>query len=58
VTIKKSLATENHAQTIFVTYSYPLSAHLQKPLAVCAVVAGLFILGAGLRRVDMGIEKK
>lgn len=57
VTIKKALATENHAQTIYVTYSYPLSAHLQKPLAISAVVAGLFILGAGLRRIDLGIEK-
>lgn len=58
VTIKKALATEQHAQNVFVTYSYALSAQLQKPLAVSAVVAGLFVLGAGLRRVDFGIEKK
>jgi oligosaccharyltransferase complex subunit alpha (ribophorin I) len=58
VTIKKSFATEHHAQNVYVTYSYPLSAQLQKPIAVSALVAGLFILGAGLRRVDFGIETK
>lgn len=58
ITIKKALATEKHAQNIYITYSYPLSAQLQKPLAISAVFAGLFLLGAALRRVDYNIEKK
>jgi len=58
ITIKKAFATEKHAQPIYITYDYPLSAQLQKPLAVSAVLAGLFLLGAGLRRVDFGINEK
>jgi oligosaccharyltransferase complex subunit alpha (ribophorin I) len=58
ITIKKAQATEKHAQNIYITYSYPLSAQLQKPLAISAVLAGLFLLGTGLRRVDYSIEKK
>jgi oligosaccharyltransferase complex subunit alpha (ribophorin I) len=58
VTIRKARCTESHGQNIYVTYTYPLSAQLQKPLAVAAVIGGLFILIMGLRRVDYGIERK
>jgi oligosaccharyltransferase complex subunit alpha (ribophorin I) len=58
ITIKKSGCTEKHAQPIYITYEYPLSAQLQKPLAVSAVLTGLFLLGAGMRRVDFGINEK
>lgn len=39
-----------------VTYDYPLSAQLQKPLTVATVLAGLFVLAMGLRRVDFSLE--
>ncbi|EIW71206.1 hypothetical protein TREMEDRAFT_71088 [Tremella mesenterica DSM 1558] len=58
ITIRKTRCTEFHAQSIYVTYEYPLSALLQKPLTVAAVVGGLFVLSMGLRRVDLQIEKK
>ncbi|KAK8847450.1 hypothetical protein IAR55_005308 [Kwoniella newhampshirensis] len=58
VTIKKAHCTENHAQNVYVTYSYPLSAQLQKPTAVASVVGSLFLLGMGLRRVNYSIDKK
>jgi len=58
ITIKKQACTEKHAQTIYITYDYSLSAQLQKPMAVSAVLAGLFLLGAGMRRVDFGINEK
>jgi len=58
ITIKKTFATEKHALPIYITYDYPLSAQLQKPLAVTAVLAGLFLLGASLRRVNFGLNEK
>ncbi|KAK4684417.1 oligosaccharyltransferase complex subunit alpha (ribophorin I), partial [Tremellales sp. Uapishka_1] len=58
ITLKKARCTENHAVNVYVTYTYPLSAQLQKPFMVSAVVGGLFILAMGLRRIDIGIEKK
>jgi len=41
-----------------VTYTYPLSAHFQKPLAIASVVGGVFILMMGLRRIDYSLEPK
>ncbi|ORX38806.1 Ribophorin I [Kockovaella imperatae] len=58
ITLRKSLCTENHAQTVYVTYTYSSGAQLQKPLTVAAVIGGLFILGFGLRRVDYSLDKK
>ncbi|WVQ83289.1 hypothetical protein IAT38_005428 [Cryptococcus sp. DSM 104549] len=58
VTLKKALCTEQHAQTVYVTYLYPFSATLQKPLTVTSIVGGLFVLGMGLRRVNYSIDKK
>lgn len=40
------------------TYTYPLSAHFQKPLAVATVVGGVFILVMGLRRIDYSLDPK
>jgi oligosaccharyltransferase complex subunit alpha (ribophorin I) len=73
VTLSKTRCTENHGETIYVseesvylvpvlisrqvTYTYPLTAQLQKPVTVAAVVGGLFILAMGLRRVDYRIDK-
>ncbi|CAD6584510.1 MAG: dolichyl-diphosphooligosaccharide--protein glycosyltransferase subunit 1 [Tremellales sp. Tagirdzhanova-0007] len=57
ITLRKTRCTENHAQPVYILYTYPLSAQLQKPLTVAAVVGGLFVLAMGLRRVDYGIEK-
>jgi oligosaccharyltransferase complex subunit alpha (ribophorin I) len=58
INLFKSLATENHAQIVYVTYEYPLSASLQKPLTVASVVGGLFVVYMGLRRVNYGFEGK
>jgi oligosaccharyltransferase complex subunit alpha (ribophorin I) len=58
VTITKSAVTEHHAQNIYVTYSYPLSAQLQKPLLVSSVVGSLLLAFLVLRRVDYSIDKK
>ncbi|TXT10813.1 hypothetical protein VHUM_02318 [Vanrija humicola] len=55
VTITKALVTENHAQNVFVSYNYPLSAQLQKPLIVTAVVGVLLFVFIVLRRVDYNI---
>lgn len=41
-----------------VSYTYPVSSLLHKPLTVAGVVLGLFMLGLGLRRVDYSIERK
>ncbi|ORY30341.1 Ribophorin I [Naematelia encephala] len=57
ITLTKTMCTENHAQNVYVTYTYPTSATLQKPLTVSAVVGGLFILMMGLRRIDYSIDK-
>jgi oligosaccharyltransferase complex subunit alpha (ribophorin I) len=56
VTITKALVTENHAQSVYVTYSYPLSAQLQKPLVVTAVIGSLLIAFMVLRRVNYSID--
>ena len=58
ITLRKSQVTENHAQNVYVTYEYPSTALLQKPLTIAAVIGGVFILSMGLRRVDLSIEKK
>ncbi|WVO16618.1 hypothetical protein L204_104297 [Cryptococcus depauperatus] len=58
VTIRKARCTENHAKTIFVTYSYPLSAQMQKPIAIAFVVGSVLLLGIGLRRVNYSINQK
>ncbi|OCF76992.1 oligosaccharyltransferase complex subunit alpha (ribophorin I) [Kwoniella mangroviensis CBS 8886] len=58
ITLKKTQSTENHAQNVYVTYHYPLSAQLQKPLTIASLVGSLFLLGMGLRRVNYSIEKK
>ncbi|TYJ56949.1 hypothetical protein B9479_002395 [Cryptococcus floricola] len=58
ITIKKARCTEQHAKNVYVTYHYPFSAQIQKPLAVASVVASLFLLGIGLRRVNYSIDKK
>ena len=58
VTITKALVTENHAQPVYVTYSYPLSAQLQKPLVVTSVVGSLLLAFLLLRRVDYTLDKK
>jgi oligosaccharyltransferase complex subunit alpha (ribophorin I) len=58
ITLFKNHVTENHAQTVYVTYQYPMAASLQKPLTVATVVGGLFVLVMGLRRVDFGFERR
>ncbi|WVR04659.1 hypothetical protein IAU60_001670 [Kwoniella sp. DSM 27419] len=58
VTLRKARVTEKHAQDIYVTYHYPLSAQFQKPLAVSTLVGSLFLLGMALRRVNYSIDKK
>lgn len=58
VTITKSVVTENHAQPVYITYNYPLSAQLQKPLTVSAVVGAVLIAFMVLRRVDYNIDNK
>ncbi|OXG13757.1 oligosaccharyltransferase complex subunit alpha (ribophorin I) [Cryptococcus neoformans Tu259-1] len=58
VTLRKARCTENHAKTVYVTYSYPFSALMRKPLTVASVVAGLFLLAMGLRRVSYSIDKQ
>lgn len=58
VTITKSLVTENHAQNVYVSYNYPLSAQLQKPLIVTAVVGVLLAVFIVLRRVDYNIASE
>lgn len=58
VTITKRLVTENHAQPVFVTYAYPLSARFSKPIAVAAFAASGLALFMLLRRVNYDIEKK
>ncbi|WVQ75945.1 hypothetical protein IAR50_005580 [Cryptococcus sp. DSM 104548] len=58
ITIKKARCTEQHAKDVYVTYHYPFSAQIQKPLAVASVVGSLFLLGIGLRRVNYSIDKK
>lgn len=40
------------------TYTYPLAAHFQKPLAVATVVGGVFVLVMGLRRIDYSLDPK
>ncbi|KAL1408707.1 dolichyl-diphosphooligosaccharide--protein glycosyltransferase subunit 1 [Vanrija albida] len=55
VTITKALVTENHAQNVYVSYNYPLSAQLQKPLIVTGVVGVLLFVFIVLRRVDYNI---
>ncbi|WWC86854.1 uncharacterized protein L201_001733 [Kwoniella dendrophila CBS 6074] len=57
ITLKKTQLTENHAQNVYVTYHYPLSAQFQKPLTIASLVGSLFLLGMGLRRVNYSIEK-
>ncbi|OCF32578.1 oligosaccharyltransferase complex subunit alpha (ribophorin I) [Kwoniella heveanensis BCC8398] len=58
ITLKKARCTSRHDQDVYVTYHYPLSAQLQKPIAVGSLVASLFILGMALRRVNYSIDKK
>ena len=74
ITIKKQKCTEHHAQPVYVsswppvstgrklmnqvTYTYPLSAHFQKPLAITSVVGGVFVLMMVLRRMDWSLDPK
>ncbi|KAL7420065.1 dolichyl-diphosphooligosaccharide--protein glycosyltransferase subunit 1 [Cryptotrichosporon argae] len=58
ITLTKSHATEQHAQPVYIRYRYTPAAQAQKPLTVAAVIAGLFVIVAGLRRVDMSIDRK
>jgi len=47
-----------HAQSIFVSYSVPFSAHLRKPFVVAIAVFSLFVLALMGRRIDLTINKK
>lgn len=58
VTLTKALVTENHAQPVYVTYTYSTSAQLQKPLMVSAVVGALLFAFMLLRRVNYNIDKE
>ncbi len=58
VTITKRSVTENHAQPVYVTYRYPLSARFAKPIAVGAFAGSALALFMLLRRVNYNIEKK
>ncbi|WRT64738.1 uncharacterized protein IL334_001672 [Kwoniella shivajii] len=58
ITLKKTKLTENHAQNVYVTYHYPLSAQFQKPITIASLVGSLFLLGMGLRRVNYSIDRK
>lgn len=58
VTIKKSLVTENHAQPVYVTYAYPLSARFSKPIAVASFAGSVLALFMLLRRVNYDIDRK
>jgi oligosaccharyltransferase complex subunit alpha (ribophorin I) len=58
VTITKRSVTENHAQPVYVTYRYPLSARFAKPIAVGAFAGSALALFMLLRRVNYNIDKK
>ncbi|KAK0468357.1 Ribophorin I [Desarmillaria tabescens] len=58
LTFKYKELTDKHAESIYVTYRVPLSAHLKKPVAVATAFFSLFTFALFARRIDLTISKK
>ncbi|KAF8592190.1 oligosaccharyl transferase alpha subunit [Ramaria rubella] len=57
VLFKKDRITDNHINTIYVSYKVPLSAHLKKPLSIGTAMLGVFALALFARRIDPRLQK-
>lgn len=55
ITIKKALASESNEQNIYITYTYPFYASLQKPAVVTLASLTFFAIYWIVKRLDMRI---
>ena len=59
MTIKaKNLVDEFRDREVIVTYDYPLSASLRKPLVVFLSMIGVFVAGWVIGGIEIGFSRK